>query len=238
MAESVSTSSRADEVIAPSGDGMGPFPSALNRDSLREQTYVLIKTAIITGTLQPGEIYPVKFFAERFGVSRTPVREALLDLAGRGFVEALPNRGFRVTTVTEKDQDDIAAVREMLEVPAMGLLARSITSEAIANARQLCADTVETARRGDLPAFLEADRVFHLYLVSQCDNGQLTRIVADLRDRMHLHGMPDLVKRGTLTASGIEHAELVDALAAHDEQLARAVMRNHLKHLRSDWAGH
>jgi len=211
--------------------------SPLSRHNLREQAYVLIRTAIITGTLRHGEIYAVKFFADRFGVSRTPVREALLDLASRGFVEALPNRGFRITTVTEKDQDDTAAVRELLEVPAIGVVAGLITSGAITHARKLCNDTIETARRGDLPEFLEADRVFHLHLISQCNNAQLTRIVAELRERMHLHGMPHLVEVGALTASGQEHLELVDALAAHDDIGAKDVMLRHLKHLRSDWAG-
>lgn len=211
--------------------------TSLTRDSLREQTYLFIRSAIVTGALQPGEIYPVKFFADRVGVSRTPVREALLDLAGRGFVEVLPNRGFRITAVTEKEQDEIAAVRSMLEVPAMGLVARLITVKAISKARLLCANTVETARCGDLPRFLETDHIFHLYLIDQCGNRRLTQMVAELRDRMHLHGMPRLAETGALVTAGAEHTELVDALAAHDERRAQEVITHHLKHLRSDWAG-
>jgi len=209
----------------------------LTRNNLREQAYVLIKTAIVTGTLQEGAIYPVKFFADRFGVSRTPVREALLDLANQGLVEALPNRGFRVAPASDKDQDDIAEVRELLEVPAMGRLALSITPEAIAHAERLCDDTVLTARQNDLARFLEADRVFHLYLIGQLGNDQLTRIVAELRERMRLLGMPQLAESGRLLAVGEEHVPLVEALANHDKARAEGVMRRHLKHLRSDWAG-
>jgi DNA-binding GntR family transcriptional regulator len=209
----------------------------LTRHNLREQAYVLIKTAITTGTLQEGAVYPVKFFAGRFGVSRTPVREALLDLAKQGFVEALPNRGFRVAPASDKDQDDIAQVREMLEVPAMGRLARCITPEAIVCARRLCEDTIRAARRKDLAGFLEADRVFHLYLIDQLGNDQLTRIVAELRERMRLLGMPQLAANGRLLEVGADHVPLVEALADHDQARAEDVMRRHLKHLRSDWAG-
>jgi DNA-binding GntR family transcriptional regulator len=220
---------RNDEMVL----SIGP----LARHSLRAQAFVLIKTAIITGTLRHGEIYSVKFFADRFGVSRTPVREALLDLAGQGFVEALPNRGFQITTISDKDQDDIAAVRSMLEVPAIGIVARLIGDAELTEARRLCRATVDMARQGNLPEFLEADRVFHIYLVSQCNNGQLTRIITELRDRMHLHGMPYLAETGALTISGEEHSELIDALALRDEMRAQDVMRSHLAHLRSDWAG-
>jgi DNA-binding GntR family transcriptional regulator len=210
---------------------------SVTRNNLREQVSVLIKAAIVTGSLEAGAVYPVNFFADRFGVSRTPVREALLDLASRGFVEALPNRGFRVVPASDKDQDDIAEVREMLEVPAMGRLALSLTDEAIDCARRFCEDTMVNARRSDLARFLQADQVFHLYLIGQLGNEQLTRIVAELRERMRLPGMPHLAETGRLVAAGEDHVELVEALADHDQARAEAVMRRHLKHLRSDWAG-
>ncbi|GAC1445029.1 MAG: GntR family transcriptional regulator [Chloroflexota bacterium] len=213
------------------------FHETLTRHSLREQVFILIQTGIVTRTLEEGAVYPVQFFADRFGVSRTPVREALLDLANHGLVEALPNRGFRVTATSDKDQDDIAHVREMLEVPAIGQLALSISPDAIACAEQLCNDTIRAARRSDLATFLAGDRVFHLYLIRQLGNDQLTRIVEELRERMRLPGIPQLAETGQLEAVGEEHAALVKALAIHDQARAQDVMRCHLRHLRSDWAG-
>src|SRR4051794_4783192 len=84
--------------------------------SLREQAVAAIRASIITGEAEPGQIYSVRQFADRLGVSATPIREALLDLAGDGLVEAVRNRGFRILMPSEQDLDEIYRLRLMIEV--------------------------------------------------------------------------------------------------------------------------
>ncbi|HVA92494.1 MAG TPA: GntR family transcriptional regulator, partial [Chloroflexota bacterium] len=92
----------------------------LDRSSLRARARKAIRGSIVTGEIADGEIYPVSYFTSRLGVSATPIREALFDLAGEGLVEVVRNRGFRVPQLTEQDLDDLYDVRTLLEVPTMG----------------------------------------------------------------------------------------------------------------------
>ncbi|HKT05736.1 MAG TPA: GntR family transcriptional regulator, partial [Rugosimonospora sp.] len=94
------------------------------RPSLREGVAGALRAALVAGELRPGEVYSAPKLARRFGVSATPVREALLHLADEGLLAAVPNKGFRVVEISDRDLDEIAALRQMLEVPAVGELAR------------------------------------------------------------------------------------------------------------------
>src|SRR5919202_296505 len=114
---------------------MATVPSSLLRleaSSLRERAAEAIRNGITTGEIRAGELYSVPTLAARLGVSATPVREAMLDLANEGLVEAVRNRGFRVVELTDADLDEILEVRVMLEVPAAGRLARALPADAAA----------------------------------------------------------------------------------------------------------
>ena len=87
--------------------------SAVRSDSLREQVTRALEAAVVAGELQPGVIYSAPTLAERFHVSATPVREAMLDLVGEGMVEAVRNRGFRVVEVSEADLDQIGTLTDV-----------------------------------------------------------------------------------------------------------------------------
>ena len=106
--------------------------SAVRSDSLREQVTRALEAAVVAGELQPGEIYSAPTLAERFQVSATPVREAMLDLVGEGMMEAVRNRGFRVMEVSEADLDQISQIRLLIEVPIMSQVAKLLTPEKIA----------------------------------------------------------------------------------------------------------
>src|SRR6516165_118419 len=108
-------------------DGVGPQISVLRADSLREKVIRALEAAIVAGELQPGVIYSAPALAERFGVSATPVREAMLDLVSEGFVEPLRNRGFRVIELSDEDLDNIAQIRLLIEVPIISQIAALLT---------------------------------------------------------------------------------------------------------------
>jgi DNA-binding GntR family transcriptional regulator len=213
-------------------------PSFAERQSLREQIADSLRAALVAGQMRPGVVYSVPMLAERFGVSATPVREAMLDLAKEGLVESVRNKGFRVTDLADKDLDDITELRALIEVPTVAHLAVVADPEQIEALRPLAEAIVEGAAAGDLIRYIEADRLFHLKLLALAGNPRLVEVVRDLRAQTRLYGLDQLVEQGRLAASAAEHLELLDALLARDPALTETVMRRHIGHVRGIWAAH
>jgi DNA-binding GntR family transcriptional regulator len=207
-----------------------------DRQSLREQIANVLRAAIAAGQMRPGVLYSVPTLAERFGVSATPVREAMLDLAKEGLVDSVRNKGFRVTELSDEDLDDITELRALIEVPTVARLAPVITEADVEALRPLAQAIVDSAADGDLIRYLEADRRFHLRLLALAGNPRLVDVVRDLRAQTRLYGLDQLVEQDRLTSSGMEHLELLDALSAHDAAAVEAVMRRHIGHVRGIWA--
>ncbi|GAA4715381.1 DNA-binding transcriptional regulator, GntR family [Promicromonospora umidemergens] len=205
--------------------------------SLREQVHGALVAALVTGELEPGELVSVPTLAARFDVSATPVREAVLDLERRGFLEAVRNKGFRVTRVSDETLRHVAAVRLVIEPVWMERLAGSFPVGRLPELRALADEIVECARAGDLIAYLQADQAFHLRLTALLGNPVAGEIVSDLRDRARLLGLSAMVAGGTLVGSAQEHHELLDLLAAGDGPGARALMERHIGHSLGTWAG-
>lgn len=207
------------------------------RVSVRDQVRGILLARIQTGELEAGEIYSAVALADEMGVSATPVREALMDLASSGLVEAVRNRGFRVRTVSADDLDEIVALRTWLEVPAMDLVIDNASDTELEMLRPLAERICEEARRRDVTQFLVADGIFHNRMLELSGVSRLVKVVGDLRGQTHLIGLRHLGAAGDLEASGLEHVEIVEALVARDRGLARSLMRRHLQHARGIWAG-
>jgi DNA-binding GntR family transcriptional regulator len=209
----------------------------LEATSLREQASQVLRANVVSGELVPGRIYSVATLAQGLGVSATPVREALLDLASSGLVEPVRNRGFRILVADEADLDEIGQLRMMLEVPGVRRVVER-ASDAEVEALRPTVEAIEAAAAdGDLSAFLTADRAFHLGLLELTGNRRLLRLVAVLRDQTRLTGLSALAAAGKLQASAAEHAGVLDAVRDRDADLAERLMRRHLEHTRGVWAG-
>ena len=189
------------------------------------------------GQIEPGQVESVINVAAELGVSITPVREAVMDLANLGMVEVIRNRGFRVPVLTDHDLDEIFRLRTMLEVPAMAEVVQALDGAPIPQFRQLAEQITEAAREGDLTTFLDADRQFHLGLLELLGNRRLVTTVGQLRDQARMEGLQKLADQGELTQSGEEHIAIVDAIEAGDGELTAELMRKHLTHSRGIWAG-
>jgi DNA-binding GntR family transcriptional regulator len=205
--------------------------------SLREQARKVIRGLIITGQMQADQLYSVPRLAIELGVSATPVREALLDLAREGLLEAVRNRGFRVVALSSNELKDIYAIRTMLEVPSVAEIARAgLAPSQLAELRELAAATKRAADAGNLIEFLETDRTFHVELIATLGNKPLAELVETLRDRVRLQAF----KRGSsleyIAQSAAEHFQLLDFLSKQDEAGAVAVMRRHLERSRHVWS--
>jgi DNA-binding GntR family transcriptional regulator len=199
--------------------------------SLREQAEVAIRGGIITGEIQPGQIYSAPALAKELGVSATPVREAMLDLAAEGLVETVPNRGFRIVPLLDADLDEITEMRVLLEAPTVAALATrpDVLGEAEFTRLRGLADEIERLARGDdLSTFIDTDRLFHLELLGLFGNRRLADTVERLRNATRRYGMRRL-DPATLEANAQEHHRILDALAAGDQARVQALMEDHVR---------
>ncbi len=206
------------------------------QEHLRDQVANALRAALIAGELQPGVIYSAPTLAAEYGVSATPVREAMLDLAREGLVEAVRNKGFRVTELSERDLDEYTEIRALIEIPTIGRVTRTASREQLEALRPVAEEIVTAAQGGDLIAYLESDRRFHLELLALAGNARLVETVADLRKRSRLYGLTDLSEEGSLVSSAREHTALLDIMIAGDAEAAEEHMRGHLAHVRTLWA--
>jgi DNA-binding GntR family transcriptional regulator len=211
------------------------LPTVAPRTSLREQVAEALRAALVSGALQAGVVYSAPGLAERFGVSATPVREAMLDLVQAGLVEAVPNKGFRVTELTSRDLDEYTAIRALLEPPTVASVAAHAPKERIEELRPLAEAIVTAAARRDVLAYVEADNAFHLALLGLAGNDHLVEVVRDLRYRSRLYGVPGLAERDELEPSARQHIELLDVVAGGDAEVAAALTAAHLGHIRGMW---
>ncbi|MFE3883310.1 GntR family transcriptional regulator [Streptomyces lydicus] len=203
--------------------------AAPRRHSVRGQVLAALRHALVGGELAPGEVYSAPALAERYGVSATPVREAMQQLAGEGAVEVVPNRGFRVAERSPRDLAELAEVRAMLEVPAIVRLARALPPERWEQLRPLADAGVAAAARGDRVGYAEADHAFHDALMSLTGNRRLTEVTGDLLRRAQWPPAGGSRRRtAELLADASEHTALLDALVAQEYAVAERIAREHV----------
>lgn len=205
--------------------------------SLRARVTDALRESLVAGKMQPGRIYSAPHLAEMLGVSATPVREAMIDLAREGLVEAIRNKGYFVIQLRDQDLDDITDLRALIEVPTIARVAALITAEQIAALRPLARQLNATAISGDIGEFIRTDSAFHLRILAVAGNRKVVEEVRRLRNLSRLYGLGPLAESGELIATAQEHTELLDLLEAHDATGAKLLMDRHIGHIRGVWAG-
>lgn len=215
------------------------LPALGARRNLREEITQTLRAAVISGELRPGVVYSAPSLAGQFGVSATPVREAMLDMANEGLVEIVRNKGFRVTELSEKDLDELSELRALIEVPTVRRIAEAgVPQSVLDELRPLATEIEEAAARRDLIDHVTADLEFHLRLLALAGNQHLVETVRSLRSRSRIYGLRSLAARDALVPSAHEHAELLDLLATGDADGVEDLMRRHIGHVRGIWAAH
>ncbi|GLW08327.1 GntR family transcriptional regulator [Microtetraspora sp. NBRC 13810] len=222
--------------MTPSAESRLDLPVVGERQSLREQVAHALRVALITGEMRPGMVYSAPVLAAQFGVSATPVREAMLDLAKEGLVEAVRNKGFRVTELSDRDLDELTALRQLIEVPTVARLADPARRAEFEGLRPIAEEIIVAAGNGDLLAYVDADLRFHVELLALAGNAHLVTVVRDLRNRARLYGLDALYRKGTLADSAREHFYILDALCDGDAGAAEGLMNQHIGHVRGIWA--
>ncbi|CAN1533074.1 GntR Transcriptional regulators [Burkholderiaceae bacterium] len=193
--------------------------------ALYEEVAELLRERIFSGELAPGSWIDEMRLAEEYGISRTPMREALKVLAAEGLVTMKVRRGAYVTEVNEKDQRDVYHLLSLLEADAAGVVATQATPEQLKELQTLHLALAQAVT--DREKFFEINERFHMRLLEIADNRWRDQMVADLRKVMKLNRHKSLLKSGRIEESLNEHQALMDALHARDALGSAACMQAH-----------
>jgi len=193
--------------------------------ALYEEVAELLRQRIFSGELAPGSWIDELKLAEAFGISRTPLREALKVLATEGLITMKVRRGAYVTEVSEQDLRDVYHLLALLESDAAAVVAEKASPEAL-KVLQALHEALEQAS-SERTLFFEANERFHMRLLEIEGNRWRMEMVADLRKVMKLNRHHSLFKAGRIEESLAEHRAILDALLQHDPKAALQAVRSH-----------
>lgn len=195
---------------------------------LRDVVFNTLREAILKGELEPGERLMEIALAQKLGVSRTPIREAIRKLELEGLVVMAPRKGAEVAEITLKDLRDVLEVRKNLEELAVELACKKATEEDIEEMRRAHEEFIKTLSQKDLTVIAEADVKFHDVIYKTTDNKRLIQILNNLREQMYryrLEYIKDEKKRMIVTD---EHLQIIEAIEGKDVNAAKAYIQEHI----------
>jgi DNA-binding GntR family transcriptional regulator len=206
-----------------------PLVGALQPNrSLKAQVFESVRSAIVQGRLEGGKLYSVEALSREMNVSRTPVREALLDLAARGMVRFERSQGFRVLQMSVDDLREVLTMRLIAEVPAAFRATQLAGPADLADLQEQVAAMTELQRAGDSQQLLESDRRFHRRILEISGNQRLAEHVDRLRDLMTLHGYYSRDVQLDLNQHLADHDEIVGAMRRGDAAGAAEAAKSHV----------
>jgi DNA-binding GntR family transcriptional regulator len=200
---------------------------SLSPRALYEEVAELLRQRIFSRELAPGSWIDEMKLAEEYGISRTPLREALKVLAAEGLVTMKVRRGAYVTEVSEKDLCDVYHLLSLLESDAAGVVAERASDAQIAELQSLHKQLEASAHNRE--KFFAINERFHMRLLEIAGNRWRDQMVADLRKVMKLNRHNSLLKSGRVKESMLEHRALVEALARRDSKAAVKKMQEHFR---------
>lgn len=213
------------------------MPKLLTTESLRERVRGILRSQIMTGEIVPGSLYSVSQFAETLGVSPTPVREAVLDLANSGLLEIRRNRGFVVPEVTETGLEELHRIRALLEIPSMVDASKRMRPGDLEACRALAEKTIVAAASGNLIEWIESDRRFHSAYLQPLGMPHLVSLIMTYRDRARLRGLRSKMGSAELVKSASEHVTFVDLAASGESDKLKELITQHIEQTRIRWRG-
>ncbi len=198
---------------------------SLSPRALYQEVAELLRQRIFSHELAPGSWIDELKLAEEYGISRTPLREALKVLATEGLVTMKVRRGAYVTEVSDSDLSDVYHLLALLESDAAAVVAQKATPAQLKELQDLHNELERSA--GNRERFFEINEAFHMHLLEVANNRWRNQVVADLRKVMKLNRHNSLLKSGRIEESLAEHRSLMSALAARDAEASARQMRQH-----------
>jgi DNA-binding GntR family transcriptional regulator len=205
-------------------------PGLLTPRALYEEVAEALRQRIFARELKPGDWIDELKIAEEYGISRTPLREALKVLAAEGLVTMKVRRGAYVTEVSSKDLADVYHLLALLESDAASVAAAKATNEQLSELQGLHDDLEKSGKKGmrDKDNFFAINEQFHQLLLSIADNRFRDQMVADLRKVMKLNRAQSLTREGRIEHSLEEHRAIMTALAKRDSKATAKAMQAHI----------
>lgn len=197
---------------------------------LRDVVYNALREAILVGQLLPGERLMENQLAEKLGVSRTPVREALRMLEIENLVELVPRKGAQVLDMTEKDIINILEIRSALEGLATSLACMKMSKEDLLALRCLEVSFEQAIDDGDRERIAELDEDFHDLILKSTENDKLIQIYENLRIQLYRYRMAHLKLDSSITAIIAHHRNILRAIENHDKEEGATVAQGHIKY--------
>lgn len=195
---------------------------------LRDVVFKTLRQGILTGELKPGERLMEIHLANKLGVSRTPIREAIRKLELEGLVTMIPRRGAEVAQITEKSMKDVLEVRKVLDDLSVELACERITEEEKELLKSACVDFEEAVKTGDFAKIAKTDVAFHDIIVTATRNIRLSQMVNNLAEQMYRYRF-EYIKDSSQHARLVqEHEEICQGIIAGDKKRALEAIEAHI----------
>lgn len=196
---------------------------------LRDVVFNTLRQAILRGELKPGERLMEIQLANKLGVSRTPIREAIRKLELEGLVLMIPRRGAEVAEITEKSLRDVLEVRKALEELAVELACDRMTEEDVAELKEAAKEFEQTLEGGDVTEYAEADVKFHDIIYFATDNQRLIQLLYNLREQMYRYRVEYLKRKEVHPILLKEHDYIIQCVEMHDKENAKKAICTHIE---------
>lgn len=195
---------------------------------LRDVVFKTLRQAILKGDMEPGERLMEITLANKLGVSRTPIREAIRKLELEGLVHMVPRKGAIVASISEKDMRDVLEVRVTLEELAVKLAVYSMEESDIDQLKRAARNFESAVIARDIVDIVEADVMFHDVIYNKTNNGRLIQIINNLREQMYRYRLEYVKDARTHSILISEHQDIITALEKRDVDEAKKAVRQHI----------
>ena len=195
---------------------------------LRDVVFNTLRQAILRGELKPGERLMEIQLANKLGVSRTPIREAIRKLELEGLVLMIPRKGAEVAEITEKNMRDVLEVRKALEELAVQLACEKITAEEIEEMKKAAEEFRMILKNKDITEIAEADVRFHDIIYMATDNQKLILLLNNLREQMYRYRVEYLKREEAYPQLIAEHAAIIEYISKGEKKASTDVMCKHI----------
>ncbi|MFQ5586647.1 MAG: GntR family transcriptional regulator [Thermodesulfobacteriota bacterium] len=192
---------------------------------MRERIVDFVKEAVIKGRLKPGERVPEPELAERFGVSRTPIREAFRQLESEGFLTITPRKGAVVSPITDKDVREFYTIKSLLEGFAARSACPTFTDTEIKRMEALNEQMEKLAEKDDFKGFFKLDNQFHDIFLRACGNVKLCNLANSLAQQFERFRITSLSQPGRMKNSVKQHRNIISAFKKRNADLVDKLVR-------------
>jgi DNA-binding GntR family transcriptional regulator len=206
-------------------DNTSTLPNIERPPTLKQMAFDAIKNSIINGILKTGTTYSEKELAKKFGISKSPVREALIDLQIKGFITIIPKIGFKLNELCEKDIKDIYEFRTALEKFVIYKITTGISKKEIGDLNRILA---KNKANQDILSFMESDLQFHRYLAELSKNKKIIEALEGIWDLCGWVGYKALSASQELDGVTEEHLNILKAIQKRDKKAVGEAVEKHM----------